>query len=504
MGSFTLPEAVIIVIFGASGDLTQRKILPALYSLFLNKWLPKKFSIIGFARTSMTDKAFRERTLEGTKKRLVNERIKKNDWQNFSSNLSYLTGQYDQLNSYLILKKRLEELEKAWSVKPHWIFYLATPPTLFEIILQHLSETKMAQERDRSRVVVEKPIGHDLSSAQELNRKLLKIFHESQIYRIDHYLGKETVQNILALRFANAFFEPLWSRQYIDNVQITVTEQIGVEHRGKYYDHAGALRDMIQNHLLQLLCLIAMEPPVSFNADEIRNKKVDVLEAFREIPVDRVKEFAVRGQYGPGQIGGKPVLGYRQESDVGVDSYTETYVAVKFFVDNWRWQDVPFYLRTGKRLPVKASEVSIQFKPVPHHSFPPTAIENWAPNRLILRIQPQEGVLFRFQAKKPGPVMHLRPVDMHFLYQEVFHKTPPEAYETLLFDVILGDSTLFMRADQVEAAWRIVMPILEAWGSYPPDNFPNYAAGTWGPIEAEMLLAKDGRTWYPPSITEKM
>jgi glucose-6-phosphate 1-dehydrogenase len=345
---------------------------------------------------------------------------------------------------------------------------------------------------------VEKPFGHDLASAVALNAALTAVFDEGQIYRIDHYLGKETVQNILAFRFANALFEPIWDRRYIDHVQITVAEQVGVEHRGAYYERAGALRDMVQNHLMRILALIAMEPMVSFDADEIRNKKVDVLRAIRPISEEQVQDLAVRGQYGAGLMEGQKVPAYRSEPGVAHDSHAETFAAIKLYVDNWRWQGVPFYLRTGKRLNAKASEVMIQFRPVPHQSFPNTAALAWQPNRLILHIQPQEGIVLRFQAKQPGSTLHLSPVDMHFSYQETFKSRSPQAYETLLADVMSGDATLFMRADQVEASWSVLMPILKVWETSLPADFPNYASGTWGPKAAEALIAKDGRSWLQP------
>jgi glucose-6-phosphate 1-dehydrogenase len=342
-----------------------------------------------------------------------------------------------------------------------------------------------------------------LESALALNRTLASGFQESQIFRIDHYLGKETVQNILAFRFANTLFEPVWNRRYIDHVQITVSEEVGVEHRGGYYEQAGALRDMVQNHLSQVMCLIAMEPPVSYNPDEIRNKKADVLHAIRPIPVDQVHQYAVRGQYGAGWLKGQRGPAYRSEAGVDPHSSVETFAAVKYFVDNWRWQGVPFYLRTGKRLPVRTSEVTIQFCPVPHQSFPTSAITQPTPNRLIMRIQPEEGIVLRFQAKQPGETMRLSPVSMLFSYRESFPVAPPEAYETLLLDVMLGDPTQFMRADQLEAAWAVITPILDAWEASEPTEFPNYPAGSWGPEAAEVLIAQDGRSWVQPHLSEE-
>ena len=493
-------EPTVVVILGASGDLTQRKLMPALYNLFLDKWLPNQFAMIGVSRTEMSDDEFRQRLRSGIDR--FSRRCQADDpnWSAFAPLLTYLSADPTESMTYDALSEQLSSLDQEWRMQANRIFYLATPPMIVEPIVRQLGHTRLLHNRGRARIVVEKPFGHDLVSARELNQKLTHVFDESQIYRIDHYLGKETVQNILAFRFANVLFEPLWDRRYIDHVQITVAERVGVEHRGSYYDRAGALRDMVQNHLLQILCLIAMEPPVSFAADEVRNKKMDVLRAIRPIPIDHVHQFAVRGQYGSGWSQGEHIPAYRDASDVAPDSATETFAAVKFFVDNWRWQDVPFYLRTGKCLPMRASEVCIQFRPVPHQSFPPDAIGQWLPNRLIVHIQPDEGILLRFLAKQPGLEMNLSPVDMRFGYRDAFQAASPEAYETLLLDVIRGDATLFMRADQAEAAWSIVAPVLERWDSIPPLGFPDYAAGTWGPEAAEVLIAQDGRNWVQPTV----
>jgi glucose-6-phosphate 1-dehydrogenase len=486
-----------LVIFGATGDLVWRKLAPALYNLHHNQLLPDQFAVIGVGRKHKSSEEFRSRMMDGARQFCECDVLDEEIWKKFAPKLSYLSGEFTEISTYAAIKAQLAENDQNWGNPSIKAFYLATPPGIVEVIVDGIGQVRLADERSRVRIVVEKPFGHDLESAVELNSVLTAVFEESQIYRIDHYLGKETVQNILALRFANALFEPIWDRRYIDHVQITVAEHVGVEHRGPYYEGAGALRDMIQNHLMQILTMIAMEPMVSFDADEIRNKKVDVLKAIRPISQGQVSQMAVRGQYGQGKVNGHEVREYRQEPGVAADSSAETFAALKLFVDNWRWQDVPFYLRTGKRLKARASEVVIQFQPVPHQSFPKTAATNWQPNRLTLKIQPQEGILLSFQSKIPGSTLSLSPVDMHFSYQEAFKAKSPLAYETLLTDVILGDATLFMRADQVEASWAILSPVLTSWSKTP--EFPNTRAGSWGPQAADELINTDGRFWLQPS-----
>ncbi len=500
MDDYRHPAPTILVIFGGAGDLTWRKLAPALYNLDVDGWLPDKFAVIGVDGKSMTEEEFRAHLREGVSE--FSRRGKPDDasWDRIAGRLSFICADFSDQRAYSLLKQQLAACEKEWQVRAEHVFYLAVPPVVFPMIVQGLGKAGLAEDREHARIVIEKPFGHDLASARALTETLTPVYRESQIYRIDHYLGKETVQNILAFRFANAVFEPVWNRRYIDHVQITVGEKVGVEHRGGYYEKAGALRDMVQNHLLQLMCMVAMEPMVSFQADEIRSKKADVLHAIRPIPRDDVFSYAVRGQYGAGWMQGEHVVAYRVEPGVAPDSPAETFAALKLFVDNWRWQDVPFYLRTGKRLPVRVSEVSIQFLPVPHKSFPSATTMNWQANRLVLRIQPEEGILLRFEAKQPGPSMRLSPVDMEMTYCRTFKSDPPEAYETLLLDVMRGDATLFMRADQVEAAWSVITPVLEAWQAVPPVDFPNYPAGAWGPEDAEALIARDGRSWVVPTV----
>lgn len=487
----------IFVIFGGAGDLTWRKLLPSLFDLHQAGRMPKKFAIIPVDRAQLRDADLHKRLLDGVKRFSRNGEVKSANWKKFARHVTYQQGDFKDPATYSMLEKSCAKLDKDWKVKAGHIFHMATPPVMFGIIPKLLADAGLNRDRERARIVVEKPIGHDLRSARELNGILTESFHESQIFRIDHYLGKETVQNILAFRFANPLFEPIWNRRYVDYVTISVAEEVGIEHRGGYYDQAGALRDMVQNHLMQLLCLVAMEPMVSFNADEIRNKKVDVLHAVRPIRRDAVGQCAVRGQYGSGTIEGKRVRGYRQEGGISSHSKTETFAALKLYIDNWRWQGVPFCLRTGKRLPEQISEIAIQFRTVPHRSFPDETHRNWHPSRLVLSIQPEEGIVLGFQAKYPGPKMLLRPVEMRFSYNESFAIRSPDAYETLLWDVMNNDPTLFMRTDQIEGAWQLLMPVLEAWAEAVPRSFPNYAAGTWGPKSADKLLAREGHTWAP-------
>ena len=494
------PQSAIFVIFGFAGDLSWRKLYPALHDLFREKHLPEQFAILGVGHVHDSEEALRQKLKEGVDQFSRLGPASDEQWSRFNDHLAFLTMDVDTLDSYLDLSKKLADLSKDWPTPVNHIFYLALPPQMIAPVVHNLAEAKLNRDQRHVRVVVEKPFGHDLESAKELNNLLGEVFEESQIFRIDHYLGKETVQNIFAFRFANTLFEPTWNRHYIDHVQITVAESVGVELRGHYYDEVGALRDMIQNHMLQILCLVAMEPPISFEADEVRNKKLDVLRAIRPIPPEQVGQFAVRGQYGGGWPGGEHEQAYRSEVNVAPDSATETFAAIKLFVDNWRWQDVPFYLRTGKRLPARISEVVIQFRPVPHQAFPANTAMDWQPNRLLIAIQPEEGILLRFEAKYPGLEMRLAPVIMQFYYREAFREPSPEAYETLLLDIIQGDTTLFMRADQAEAAWSVISPVLDVWQAIEPMDFPNYQSGTWGPEVADALIAEDGRSWIMPTF----
>jgi glucose-6-phosphate 1-dehydrogenase len=489
-------EPTLFFIFGGTGDLTSRKLIPALYNLFLDKWMPKQFAIVGIGRTDFGDSKFRDQLAEEVNKYSRSGKVKAKEWEAFSQNIYYQQSDIMKVEAYASLGKTITSFREKWGEDPTVIYYLAVAPRFFTTIAENLSRNKLAEDAAKSRIVIEKPFGRDLESARELNKLLCHVFDENQIYRIDHYLGKETVQNILAFRFANSILEPIWNRNYIDHVQLSVTEQLGVGDRGGYYDEAGALRDMVQNHLLQLLCLVAMEPPVSFQADEVRNRKVDVLRAMRKFDAEAIKKSAVRGQYTKGWMEGKEVSGYREEPGVDPLSNTETFAAVKFFIDNWRWQDVPFYCRTGKRLHQSASVISLQFRDVPHQIFPSEALESWQQNRLIISIQPEMSIRLQVQAKRPGLDMILNPVDMVFNYHGTYKDASPEAYETLLLDVMIGDQTLFMRGDQVEAAWDLLMPILSTWESKTSLSFPNYSADSWGPEIAEALIAKDGFHWF--------
>jgi glucose-6-phosphate 1-dehydrogenase len=497
MGLRVKGQPAVIAIFGASGDLTQRKLIPALFNLYLDKQMPKEFTILGISRKGDAD-SFKSDMREAISNhsRRGDEGIER--WDEFAARIDYISGDYADAAVYKKLSKRISVDEDKWGERAAHVYYLSVPPEVFPVIADHLGESGLSKDRDYDRIVIEKPFGRDLDSAEDLNKRLMASFRERQVYRIDHYLGKETVQNLLAFRFANTLYEPIWNRRYVDHVQITVSEEGGVEKRGGYYESSGALRDMIQNHLLQLVCLVGMEPPTSFDSDEVRNKKVDVLRAVRPIEAADLASQAIRGQYGSGHVDGKEVVAYRQEEGVDPNSSTETYAALKLNIDNWRWQGVPFYLRTGKRMPKKISEIVIQFRPVPHLAFPPSSLDTFEANRLTINIQPDEGISLCFQAKEPGAGMRLRTVAMDFNYREAFHMDSREAYETLLQEVLLGDTSLFMRADQEHEAWRIVMPVIEAWESRPSSSFPNYDAGTWGPERADQLLARDGRSWHNP------
>ena len=488
-----------MVIFGASGDLTRRKLVPALYNLRRGGLLPDQFAVLGISRQPLTDDEFRERVSGDLAACDEPEDPQCQKW--LLQRMHYLSGDAGNAETYEALTRRLPELDDEHGTPGSYLHYLATAPGLFAPIVTQLADAGLMRERPEAwrRVIIEKPFGHDLESAQALNRAVRAVIREEQTYRIDHYLGKETVQNLIAFRFGNGIFEPIWNRRYIDHVQITAVEQVGVGKRGGYYDTSGALRDMVPNHLFQLVSLTAMEPPISFQADAVRNEQAKILHAVQPFTPEEVLRRTVRGQYGGGLIGSERRPAYRDESGVPEASTTETFVALKLFVDNWRWADVPFYLRTGKSLKRRETRVVIQFKEPPFMLFRATPVEALQPNRLVIDIQPDEGISLSFGAKIPGPQLRLGEVDMRFAYKDYFGERPSTGYERLLYDCMTGDATLFQRADMVEAGWAVVEPILDVWKALPPRDFPNYRTGSWGPREADDLLRRSGREWYNPN-----
>ncbi|NQU75289.1 MAG: glucose-6-phosphate dehydrogenase [Planctomycetes bacterium] len=495
------PEPFTLVVFGASGDLTRRKLLPAIFQLRCRGLLSEKSSIVGYARSDNTDEGFRRQLRDSTRDflacrdRLADEK----SWSDFASRVFYHRGSYDNPSDFASLRQRIEALAAADNVAGNCVYYLATAPAVFLPIVEQLGRAGLAR-KGRSvpwaRIVIEKPFGRDLQSARELNECVGQVFDEGQTFRIDHYLGKETVQNIMVLRFANSIFEHIWSHDYIDHVQITVAESLGVGARGEYYDGAGALRDIVQNHMMHLLSLVAMEPPVALTAEAIRNEKVKVLSALRPIPPQCVPSSVVRGQYTSSVVDGVEVPAYQQTANVAKDSHTETFVALRLYVDNWRWTEVPFYLRTGKCLPRRCTEISIHFKDVPQVLFNRPPIGPLAPNVLAIRVQPDEGISLEFQVKVPGPAMAIKPLNMDFGYADSFESAPPEAYERLLLDAANGDATLFTRSDEIEAAWKFVSPVIEGCSVGSVEGVFEYPAGTWGPTQADELIQADGKTWH--------
>lgn len=492
------PDPCVLVIFGATGDLTARKLVPALYNLAKSGQLPAHFACVGFARRDKTHDAFRNDMFNAVGQFSRNKPIDQNLWQTFSEQLFYHRSEFDWGEGYEKLKQFLTEIDSKMGTAGNRVYYLSTQPSFFTTITEKLSQHNLiysvGDKKKWSRLIIEKPFGHDLSSAQQLQSDLTHHMDESQIYRIDHYLGKETVQNLLVFRFSNSIFESVWNNHHIDHIQITVGEDIGIGKRGHFFEEAGLLRDIIQNHMMQLLSLVAMEPPASLKASAIRDEKMKVMESLRSFPIGSYNDYIVRGQYNSGFIRGEPVVSYREEENVDPNSRVETYVAMELFIDNWRWAGVPFYLRAGKRLPKRATEISITFKNAPGFLFQRQS-STIASNILVIRIQPDEGISLRMNCKVPGQSSPIQPVKMDFRYSSYFGSTPPEAYERLICDCMSGDSTLFARADEVLASWKLFTPILNYWNETAPDQFPNYSSGTWGPNSANALIEKSGRKW---------
>lgn len=486
-----------IVIFGASGDLTKRKLLPALYNLKALKLLPANFAVIGVAVSDSNDEIFRTQITSDIQQ-FATRPVDQAEWDDFSKRSYYISGDFNNPDTFQHLGAKIQDVQKTWNLPGNVLFYLAISPAFFGKVVEQLGNAGLTGETPDAwrRVIIEKPFGRDLQTARDLNADLTKHIDESQIYRIDHYLGKETVQNIMVFRFGNSVFEPIWNRRYIDYVQITVAEELGVELRGGYYDHSGVTRDMVQNHILSVLSLVAMEPPTSITGDSVRNEKVKVLEAIRPMEPEEVLANTVRGQYGAGIINGKNVPAYRTEPDVNPKSNTETFVAMKLEVDNWRWADVPFFIRSGKRLAARTTQIVIGFKRTPLLLFGKGVEDNILPNRLVIHVQPDEGITMDIHAKRPGPGISIANVPLDFSYKEFGESTAATGYETLLYDCMIGDMTLFHRYDSVDASWRIVNPILDVWQALHPRDFPNYAAGTWGPEASDRLIEKSGHTWH--------
>jgi glucose-6-phosphate 1-dehydrogenase len=492
-----VPDPSILTLFGATGDLAHRKVIPAVYHLWRTNLLPHEFVLLALGRRPYDDESFRTEVHKALEQYSRVLPLDEAAWRSFSHRIRYQRLDFDDPKGFDTLAKRLDELDQAEGTRGNRLYYLATQPSQFAEIVGELGRVGLDHERHDGgwrRIVIEKPFGHDLDSAKRLNREVGKVFRESQVYRIDHYLGKETVRNLLVFRFGNGIFEPLWNRRYVDHVQITVAESIGIENRGAFYEETGAVRDVLQNHLLQLVSLVAMEPPATFEADALRDEKVKVLRAIGTHPADPLDDV-VRGQYGAGWVNGEQVKAYRDEDEVDPKSETETFVAARLNIDDWRWSGVPFYVRTGKRLPKRATEIAIQFRAVPHHLFRHTTVSEPDANLLAIRIQPDEGIMLRFGAKVPGLGLDVRSVTMDFTYGSSFNVDTPDAYETLILDGLQGDASLFTRADEVEEAWSLVDPFIDAWANGPAPDFPNYDAGTWGPPEADELIGREGRRW---------